>query len=131
MLEHFSQFAIEIARLQKAKSSQSDFDQFCSITWQPAIDIFERDDAMVILVELPDVDRSSVHVTREGNTLRIVGNRPKRVPDGTLHVRHMEIPHGEFARLVPLPPGVGDAAISAEFTEHYLTVVVPKCPPHD
>lgn len=131
MLEHFSQFAVQIARLQKGVSQQSVFDQFCSVTWQPNIDVFETDQELVIYVDLPDIDQTSIRVSVDDEVLRISGSRPKRIPDRTMHVRHMEIPHGEFARLIPLPPGVNAAGVVAEYKECYLIIVVSKAQSND
>lgn len=94
--------------------------------WEPAIDIFERPQDLVIVVELPGCDGEAIEVTVERNTLQIRGNRTKRVPKGTLGVHQMEIPYGEFERQVPLAPGLDVDAVEAVYREGFLTVTIPR-----
>jgi HSP20 family protein len=98
----------------------------CSSTWCPAVDVYQRKDAIVLVVELPGVDRDRLDVTIEGGMLRIKGHREARVPEGVTHVHQMEIPYGPFVRLVRLPDGTNVDQIEAKYDEGFLTVEIPK-----
>jgi HSP20 family protein len=99
-----------------------------STTWQPAVDIYERDEGIVIVVELPGLSEEQIDVTVEGGVLKIKGHRPKRIPDNTRHVHQMEIPYGHFARFVSLPSAASIDDIEANFEGGYLTVTIPGEP---
>lgn len=94
--------------------------------WQPNVDIYERADAIIVLVELPGVARDKIQVTIDDGALRISGTRPKTIPDATLHVHQMEIPCGRFERVLQLPPLPHPEAVEAAYSEGYLVVTIPK-----
>ena len=50
-------------------------DDLSSVSWQPLVDIYERDDAVIIVVELPGVDENRTTVSIEGDLLKIEGYR--------------------------------------------------------
>ncbi len=97
-------------------------------TWQPLLDIYERKDSILIVVELPGVDKDRITVTIEQGVLKIVGYRPKQVPEGTEHVHQMEIPYGHFARYVKLPPCADIEKVEAKHDRGYLTIEIPRKP---
>ncbi|MBN2311491.1 MAG: Hsp20/alpha crystallin family protein [Candidatus Hydrogenedentes bacterium] len=96
-----------------------------STTWQPPVDVYEREDGVVVVVELPGVDKDQISVVVDGGVLKVSGVRPTRVPDGTRHVHQMEIPYGHFARWLQLPPGSKDEQIRAQYEDGYLVIEIP------
>ncbi len=73
--------------------------------WRPAVDVFEIPDGLIVLAALPGVDPAQVQVGVQAGRVVIRGSR--RLPMGLrgAHVHRLEIPHGEFERVVPLPSG--------------------------
>ncbi len=104
------------ARLEQVRSS----------TWQPLVDIYERPNSVVILVELPGVRKEDIQVTVTDGVLQITGVRSKRMPDQTRHVHLMEIPYGPFARFLRLPECANVERIQADFADGYLTIEVHR-----
>jgi HSP20 family molecular chaperone IbpA len=70
-------------------------------SWEPPVDVMERDGYLVIVVALPGVARHAVEIVTDGASLRVMGVR--RVPAG--HIHRLEIPHCSFDLRIPLPPG--------------------------
>ncbi len=99
---------------------------FSPTDWEPPLDIYETEDKIVIVAELPGLRKDQVHVTVECTCLVIEGERPKRVPSRTVHVHQMEIPYGRFARRIQLPEGTDVEHIQAKFREGYLRIEVPR-----
>jgi HSP20 family protein len=95
-------------------------------TWQPALDVYEQQDSIRIVVELPGIDKDQIHVRVEQGILRITGCRPKQIPETTQRVHQMEIPYGPFARLVTLPEGSDVERIEAKYENGYLIIEIPK-----
>lgn len=97
-----------------------------SAAWQPPVDVFEGEDAIVVVVELPGVERDQISATVDRGILKIAGFRPKHVPKNARHVHQMEIPYGHFARSLRLPEGVDVERIEAEYSNGYLTIRLPR-----
>jgi HSP20 family molecular chaperone IbpA len=70
-------------------------------SWEPPVDVMERDGHLVIVVALPGVARHALEIVTDGASLHVLGVR--RIPAG--HIHRLEIPHGRFERRVALPPG--------------------------
>ena len=94
-------------------------------TWQPLVNVYERAEDIVVMVELPGVDKDKIRVDIEGDILRIEGVRPAKIPEGTHHMQQMEIPVGRFARLLRLPHNAERENVVAEYDQGYLTVTIP------
>ncbi len=99
--------------------------------WQPPVDIFDVGDSLLVIAELPGVKDDQVRVSVEQGSLTLSGYRAKIVPENTRHVHHMEIPHGEFRRVLDLPEGVDVLCISAEYKEGYLMIRIPWITGHE
>ena len=95
-------------------------------TWQPPVDIYEGEASVIIVVELPGVEKKDIDVDVVDGVLRITGVKPKPLPESTRHVHQMEIPYGQFARLVRLPCAALVEQIHAEYRDGYLTVRIPR-----
>ncbi len=109
-----------------AMTPRRQLESFSPIEWEPPLDIYETDEKLVIIAELPGVKKDQVHVSVEQNILTIEGERPKRVPSRTVHVHQMEIPYGRFARRIQLPAETDVERIEAKFREGYLRIEVPR-----
>lgn len=94
--------------------------------WQPSVDIYECPDGLVIVAELPGVDKAQIGVVFERGTLLITGVRHKCLPEHTQYVHQLEIPYGPFARRIPLPGNVNAERIAAEYQDGYLTISIPR-----
>jgi HSP20 family protein len=100
-----------------------------SRVWVPALDVAERHDAYLVLVELPGVAPEQVDITFEQNVLTIRGNKPAAFDaqsEGELRVFASERVNGGFERSIRLPEFVDAERIDAEFKNGLLTVTVPK-----
>jgi HSP20 family protein len=96
------------------------------VTWSPAVDIAERDDALVLTAELPGMSRDDIEVELENNVLTIRGEkkdeREEKEEDRYVYEREF----GAFARSFTLPRTVDADRIHARFENGVLTVTMPK-----
>jgi HSP20 family molecular chaperone IbpA len=72
--------------------------------WEAPIDVFETQDAVIILVALPGVRLDSISVTLTAGTVTISGERPLPTELQNARILRMEIPYGHFERRIDLPP---------------------------
>jgi len=93
--------------------------------WSPALDLYETPDRFVVSAELPGLTREDLTIEVHHDTLTLRGVRPHAErPDVRFH--RVERGHGAFSRSVTLSAPVDEGAISAEFRDGVLTVLVPK-----
>jgi HSP20 family protein len=72
--------------------------------WEAPCDIFETEEALVILIALPGVELDQIRVTLSAGILVVEGERalPAEMREARIH--RIEIPHGHFERRIELPP---------------------------
>jgi HSP20 family protein len=94
--------------------------------WQPSLDVFETEKAVVVRVELAGVRSEDLRVSVEGKTLHVRGER--RPPEGSEveRLHRMEIAFGPFERSVSIAIPFEPDQVSAHLEEGYLTVRLPK-----
>lgn len=93
-------------------------------SWLPALDIFETEEAITVIVDLPGVRSENLDVTVEEGVLVISGMRQSTATQDANYHR-IERPVGEFQRSVQLPRKVEADKITAKFDEGVLTVRIP------
>jgi HSP20 family protein len=91
----------------------------------PTTDIFETEDALSLIVEMPGVDRSKVDVSVEDGVLTIEGQLDFSKYEGMLPV-YTEYNIGHYRRSFSLSNKVDQSKISAEMKDGVLTLVLPK-----
>ena len=94
--------------------------------WAPSADVFEQNGDIVVKAELPGVNKEDIDVAVEKDALVIKGHRntEEAVEEGDYY--RMERFTGSFYRRFPLPDGVDEDRITADFTDGVLEVRVPK-----
>ncbi len=94
----------------------------------PAIDVYERDGSIDVVVDLPGVDPAALRVLAKGDTLLIVGEKTARQaqPDSSFHL--VERDFGRFARAVRLASACNTAETRARFVNGELHITTPKIP---
>jgi HSP20 family protein len=78
-------------------------------TWEPPVDVFETERAVVVLVALPGVNPDRVEASIEGSELVFSGHRVFPAEMVTAVIHRLELPQGRFERRVRLPAGRYDA----------------------
>jgi HSP20 family protein len=95
-------------------------------SWVPAINILEREDAMVITADLPGLRAEDVEVTVEEGTLSIRGERGlEEAAEGETYHR-VERLYGVFERTFTLPNSVDVEKIEARFFNGEMVLTLPK-----
>lgn len=92
----------------------------------PAADLYETDEEVVVVVEIPGVRASSIDLQLQDNRLRVSGNIGR--PEGEARLLRMERPRGAFHRDFELPGPSFDGTPAAELERGVLTVRLQKGP---
>ena len=94
--------------------------------WNPAVDLFEKDDHFVIKAELPGVDKKDIKVDLKDRVLTLSGERTRDHEVKEENYYRKERSYGKFQRAFRLPADVDSDKIKAEFKDGVLQVEVPK-----
>lgn len=94
--------------------------------WQPAVDVFENEKAVVVRVELAGVASSDVKVTVDGDWLRIRGHRTPAASEEVRRIHRMEIPFGPFERRLRITIPFERDQVAASLEDGFLQVTLPK-----
>jgi HSP20 family protein len=98
-------------------------------TFEPAVDVWETPDTVVVRVMAPGVPREQLHLTITEDTLTIKGDmQAEAAPqEQTFHQR--EIRYGSFQRVISLPVAVRSEEAQAQLKDGILEVRFPKSAP--
>jgi HSP20 family protein len=91
----------------------------------PAADIFETDEALTVIMEMPGVDKKNVSVALENDVLRVDGQIDFSKYKGMEPV-YTEYNVGHYARGFTLSDRIDRNKISAQLDNGVLTLTLPK-----
>src|SRR3954463_15445687 len=91
----------------------------------PAIDVFETDDAVEIVVDLPGVDTSSIRVLSKGDSVLVAGEKRSRRVQGESSFHLVERGYGRFARAIRIVRPCDMARATAVLVQGELKVSLP------
>jgi HSP20 family protein len=95
-------------------------------SWQPAIELQDTEDNLVLRLEIPGVDGKDIdiHVTREA--VAISGEHRFEKETQEKGFFRSEFRYGNFQRVVPLPVPIQNDQVKADFKNGVLTLTMPK-----
>jgi len=94
----------------------------------PRVDIYETDDAIVLLTDVPGVDQKSMDITLEKNVLTINGYVDAKDPDN-YSLAYAEYETGDFERSFTLLEEIDRDKIEATVKDGVLRLYMPKAGP--
>ena len=115
----------ELQVQQKREVEKKQESTIPSRVFVPDADIFETDQALTVILEMPAVNRNSVDVTVENDVLTIGGRVDFSNYDG-LQPLYTEYNVGNYARSFQLSSKIEQDRISAELKDGVMMLVLPK-----
>lgn len=94
--------------------------------WAPPVDIFEKNDHLVIRAEIPGVKKEDMDVRIENGVLTLHGERKHETEVKEENSYRMERVYGTFTRSFSLPTTVDPTKVAATYKDGVLEVTVPK-----
>ena len=115
----------EMAAIQRAANSLfRDFATRGRVSYPP-LEVVDKTDEVMVVAELPGVNKDEVEITVLGDTLTITGEKKLPAEKDVTYIRH-ERPHGRFRRSVDLPYAVDHTKVAATYKDGILTITLPK-----
>jgi HSP20 family protein len=101
--------------------------ELATIGWEPAVEMFEDDHAVVVRAELPNIDPKRVEVTVTNESVTLKGETRFEQEQHTGRSYHRrELRYGSFSRTLPLRTEVQSADAKATYKDGVLEITLPK-----
>ncbi|MCE1251967.1 MAG: Hsp20/alpha crystallin family protein [Anaerolineae bacterium] len=92
----------------------------------PALNVWVKDDDMIVTAELPGFTPESINLSVMGNNLTLSGSRAEEdLPEGAKYHRR-ECVSGEFNRTIRLPYNIDPEKVEASFDKGLLTIKLAR-----
>jgi HSP20 family molecular chaperone IbpA len=92
----------------------------------PPIDVEEKDNEIVVMAEIPGLDKKDFNVEISGDRLILRGQKKLENEERGRDYYFAERRFGAFTRVIPLPSEVDVKKASAKYKNGLLRVVLPK-----
>jgi len=125
MQEHDHGTQQELQVQQKREVEKKQESTIPARVFVPAADIFETEQALTVILEMPGVSKDSVDVNVETDVLTIEGRVDFSNYDG-LQPLYTEYNVGNYARSFQLSSKIEQDRISAELKDGVMMLVLPK-----
>jgi len=96
---------------------------------EPAVDIFETEDHVVIVAEIAGIRDEDLELEVEGSRCTLRGERKPARQGEKRAFRQVEISHGAFQRELFLPAAVNPDAVETVYKDGMLQIKLPKASP--
>jgi HSP20 family protein len=94
--------------------------------WSPALDLYQSNDNVIAVVELPGMRKEDIEISLHDGTLTISGERKRESSSNGDKAERTERYIGAFRRSIALPTRVDADKVSATYRDGILTVTLPK-----
>jgi HSP20 family protein len=94
--------------------------------WSPALDLYQSNDNVVAVVELPGMRKEDIEISLHDGTLTVSGERKLESTSNGEKAERSERYVGRFRRSIALPTRVDAGKVSATYRDGILTVTLPK-----
>ena len=94
--------------------------------WTPALDIYQTNDDVVAVVELPGMRKEDIDLSMQDGILTISGERKEEEAANGEKTARTERFVGKFRRSISLPTRVDTNKVNATYKDGILTVKMPK-----
>lgn len=95
-------------------------------SWNPAVDLAENDNAIVLEADLPGVKPEDFDLSIENFVLTLRGERRFEKKSEADNYHRVERSYGRFVRSFTLPSTINVEGVKAEFRDGVLRVTMPK-----
>jgi HSP20 family protein len=94
--------------------------------WTPALDLYQNNDNVVAIVELPGMRKEDIEISLQDGMLTIGGERKSEEGGNGENATRTERFTGKFRRSITLPTRVDANKVNATYKDGLLTVTLPK-----
>lgn len=122
----FTSMQDRMSRLFGETSRPTGGDETTTGAWAPLVDIYEKEEGLVLKAELPGMREKDIDVHVENGILTLRGERTREEGVTNESYHRVERVYGSFTRTFALPTTVDVAKIRASYKDGVLELVLPK-----
>jgi HSP20 family protein len=100
-----------------------------SSTAYPKVNVYEYDDKVSVVAEIPGIDKKNLNVEVEDDVMTIKGSKHGFDEDTDATILRRELKHSAFERKFTLGESLDGESIEANFKDGILSVDIPKIEP--
>jgi len=93
--------------------------------WAPPLDLYQNEDNVVALIELPGMRKEEIEISLRDGALTISGER-KTAATAEENAERTERFSGKFRRSISIPASVDTGKVVATYKDGILTITLPK-----
>jgi HSP20 family molecular chaperone IbpA len=117
---------LQIQETEKRKVAETDAERTRDrLAFVPRADIYETDETIMVVADMPGVDEKSVDITLENNVLTITGQVEMEPPEG-YSLSYAEYQVGDYQRAFSLSDQIDREGIEAVVKDGVLRLHLPK-----
>jgi HSP20 family protein len=120
----FEDFGFSETQLARSTGGQISSRAFGRGLWRPPVEVFTKDDKLVIRAELPGLNKQDVKVECMGDEVIIQGEKRSEYKEEHQGHFQSERNYGRFFRRIPLPEGTRTEGAKAVFRDGILEVTM-------
>lgn len=125
--EEFDELTVSVERLwTQLRSGRIQQPQYSPRFVRPAVDVYQTEDAVVVLVEAPGMRNRELRLELEARQLTISGEKPGKVCQEDGVFSQLEILRGPFSRTVQLPSDVDPGGVTLSYEDGYVEIRLPR-----
>lgn len=94
--------------------------------WSPRVDVYEKDNNLVIEAEIPGANKEDIEIKVKDNSVIIRGEVKREEEKKEENYYRSERFYGKFERVLPLPTDVKVEESKASFENGILKLTIPK-----
>jgi HSP20 family molecular chaperone IbpA len=94
----------------------------------PVVDIFEKENSIVVVADMPGVEEKNIQVNFEKGVLTVSGHIEEKTKEGFRSIYNEYHPVGDYERSFTVPDAIDVEKIEGHIKNGLLTVVLPRSP---
>ena len=96
---------------------------------EPAMEISDTAEAVVVKAQVPGVNKDDIHLTITENALTVKGEMKEEAKQDDKNYHRREFRYGAFVRTIALPAPVQAEKATAQLKDGVLEITMPKSAP--
>ena len=125
--EEFDEFTMRVERLwTQLRLGRIQQPQYSPRFVRPSVDVYQTEDAVVVIVEAPGMRNQELRLELEAGRLTISGEKPGKSCTEAGVFSQLEISRGPFSRTVELPAEVDPDGVTLTYDDGYVEIRLPR-----
>jgi len=101
-------------------------DFFDTRSWFPEMNVEEKDNAVIVKANLPNIKKENIHIKLNKNILTISGEEKQSKEEKSNDSYFASSSHSSFSQSISLPENINSKNIKTGYKDGILNITIPK-----